>query len=68
MPLRDILMRERKAIRKNDKAYDKGWCIIKKSEMKRIVGHSPDFIEGLMMIMIFTITHTHRKIRGLGLL
>lgn len=66
--LRDILMRERKAIRKNDKAYDKGWCIIKKSEMKRIVGHSPDFIEGLMMIMIFTITHTHRKIRGLGLL
>lgn len=66
--LRDILMRERKAIRKDDNSYDKGWCIIKKSVMKRLVGHSPDFIEGLMERMIFEIKHKQRRIKGLGLL
>ena len=66
--LRDILMRERKAIRKDEKSYDKGWCIIKKAIMKRIVGNSPDFIEGLLMRMIFEIKHKQRRIKGLGLL
>ncbi len=66
--LRDILMRERKAIRKDEKTYDKGWCIIKKSAMKRLIGHSPDFIEGLLERMIFEIKHKQRRIKGLGLL
>lgn len=66
--LRDILIKERKVIRRDDDAYDKPWALIRKSVMKKLIGHSPDFIEGMMMRMIFEIKRNRRHIRGLGLL
>jgi hypothetical protein len=66
MKLKDILMRERKAIKKDVNQADKGFCIIKKTLMKQIVGNSPDFIEALIMRFIFEIKHKHKHITGLG--
>lgn len=53
--LRQILMDERKAIKANTQAWDKGFTLIKKTDMKKLVGHSPDFIEAMLMRMIFEI-------------
>lgn len=58
--LRDILLNERKAIKQDESKIDKGWCIIKKSVMKDLVGHSPDFIEALIMREYFEI---HEKVK-----
>ena len=51
MKLRNILLLERKAIKQDMSKADRGWCLIKKEQMKNkaVVGHSPDFIESLMM-------------------
>ncbi len=51
MKLYNILMLERKAIKQDMNKADRGWCLIPKEQMKKksIVGHSPDFIESLMM-------------------
>ena len=68
VPLRQILNKERKAIRKDNDAYDKGWQLIKKAVMKKLVGHSPDYIEALLMRMIFEIKKRRKKIKGLGYL
>lgn len=68
VPLRQILNKERKAIRKDNDAYDRGWKLIKKAAMKRLVGHSPDYIEGLLMRMIFEIKHIRKKPKNLGLI
>ena len=60
-------MNERKAIKKDINQTDKGFCIIKKMDMKRAVGHSPDFIEAMLMRFIFDIKQQKtRKIIGLG--
>ncbi|MCC8038366.1 MAG: terminase family protein [Bacteroidales bacterium] len=67
MALRDILNKERKAIRKDNNAYDKGWSLIKKADMKKIVGHSPDYIEAMLMRSVFDLKK-RRCFRGLGLL
>lgn len=66
MPLRDILMKERKAIKQDINNTDKGFCIIKKILMKQLVGHSPDFIEAMLMRYIFNIKHKRKHITGLG--
>lgn len=58
--LREILNTERKAIKQSGGDSPDGWTLIKKSEMKKLVGHSPDFIEGLLMHEIFGIKHTQR--------
>lgn len=55
VPLRQILMKERKCIRANEETADKGFSLIKKKDMKRIIGHSPDFFEAMLMRMIFEI-------------
>lgn len=47
--LKDILLDERRAIKQDESKSDKGWCLIKKDVMKKLIGHSPDFIEGAMM-------------------
>lgn len=66
VPLKQILMKERKCIRADENASDKGFCIIKKAEMKKIVGHSPDYFESLFMRMIFDIKRTkHCKPKGM---
>lgn len=65
-PLRDILQKERKCFRRSTASEDKGFALIKKSEMKRIVGHSPDFWESLLYMMIFTLNkNKHKKPKGL---
>jgi hypothetical protein len=66
MLLRDILMKERKAIKQDINNTDKGFCIIKKMDMKKLVGHSPDFIEAMLMRFIFEIKHKQKHITGLG--
>lgn len=65
LTLREILLRERKAIRNGQAMNDRGFCLPKKKEMKRIVGWSPDFIEGLLYRMIFTVKSNHKKPKGL---
>lgn len=65
-PLRSILMKERKCIRGDESVSDKGFCIIKKADMKKLVGHSPDYFESLFMRMIFEIKQTqHRRPKGM---
>lgn len=53
VPLRSILMKERKAIR--DAGSEKGFCIIKKDIMIKYVGHSPDFMEAILYREYFNI-------------
>jgi hypothetical protein len=67
-PLKNILQIERKCIRANDEAADKGFTLITKKQMKSIIGHSPDFIESFLMKEIFHIKKQYSKPRGLGLL
>ena len=57
MKLSNILLLERKAIRQDMSKQDRGWCLIHKEQMKNkaLVGHSPDFIEALLMFKIFDI-------------
>ena len=57
MKLYNILQSERKAIRQDMSKQDRGWCLIHKEQMKHksLVGHSPDFIEALLMFEIFDI-------------
>lgn len=65
-PLRDILQKERKCFRRSRDSEDKGFALIKKSEMKKIVGHSPDFWESLFYIMVFAVVkNKHKKPKGL---
>lgn len=66
LTVREILNIERKAIRRDDSKMDKGWFIIIKKVMKQIVGHSPDYIEGLIYKKKFDIKKPYRKPRGLG--
>lgn len=53
--LSDILMTERKAIRRAKGREDKGFQLTSKAEMISMIGHSPDFIEALLMREIFNI-------------
>ena len=57
MTLRDILRLERKCIKQDMSRQERGWCLIRKDEMKRrnVVGHSPDFFEALIMREIFDL-------------
>lgn len=61
MPLRNILQMERKCIRKNDDKADSSFALINKKTMKKYVGHSPDFFEGLIYRMIFDINKKRNK-------
>jgi hypothetical protein len=66
MPLRQILMKERKCIRKDEAKADKGFFLITKDLMKKYVGHSPDFFEALIIRMIFELkSKKHTKPKGL---
>lgn len=62
--LQFILQRERKAIRQDMSKQDKGWVLIPKDMMKKrsLVGHSPDFIEALVMFEIFDVKETDSEI------
>ena len=66
LPLRNILQVERKCLRKNEDASDRGFRLIEKKAMKLIIGHSPDFIEAILMKEIFHIKKTRHIPKGLG--
>lgn len=66
MTLRDILMRERRCIRRDD-SFLKAWKLIGKPVMRQMIGHSPDFVESMFYSRIFFIKKkTFRKPSGLG--
>lgn len=67
MPLQQVLLRERKCIRRNTDKADSGFALIQKKVMKKFVGHSPDFFEGLIYRMIFTIQKKKKVIKRTGL-
>lgn len=54
-PLREILMRERKCIRRTKDSEGRAFQIISKADMKKIIGHSPDFFESFIFRMLFTL-------------
>jgi hypothetical protein len=63
--LRDILMRERKCIRRTQESVGKAFQIINKADMKKIIGHSPDFFESLLFREIFFLRiKKHKKAKG----
>jgi len=65
MKLRDILMRERKCIRRTQDSIGKAFQIINKNDMKKIIGHSPDFFESLLFREMFKLRiKKHRKARN----
>lgn len=55
MPLKEILLRERRAIRQDD-SFLKSWKLISKPVMRKLIGHSPDFIESMLYFKIFSIS------------
>lgn len=61
LPIRQVLLTERKAIRKDVAAADKGWVLISKQTMKKIVHHSPDYIESLLMMMLLLEIKSTKK-------
>ena len=64
--LRDILMRERKCIRRTKESQGKAFQIISKHDMKKIIGHSPDFFESLLFRFIFFVAKKkHKKARNI---
>jgi hypothetical protein len=69
VPLRQILQKERKMLRRDDNSDDRGFKLLPKKIAKRYVGHSPDFFESWLYIMIFSLTKKkHKKIKGLWML
>lgn len=68
VPLSQVLINERQAMRQDENAADKYWKLIAKSEMKKIVGHSPDFWESMMTREIFEIKKKRKHFKGIGLL
>ena len=62
----DILMRERKCIRRTKDSQGKAFQIISKSDMKKIIGHSPDFFESLLFRFIFPLMagRKHKKAKN----
>lgn len=61
MKLRDILMKERKCIRRTKDSQGKAFQIISKADMKKIIGHSPDFFESLLFKQIFRLRRRRHK-------
>lgn len=55
LSLENILYKERKALAQDDRDIDKNWRLITKQEMKKLIGHSPDFIESFFMREYFEI-------------
>ena len=57
LELDKILLQERKILRADESKADKGRCLIRKEQMKSasILGRSPDFMESLLMRMVFEI-------------
>ena len=67
--LRQILQKERKMIRRDENSDDKGFKLLPKKVAKKYVGHSPDYFESWLYIMIFSLVKPkHKKIKGLWMI
>ena len=66
MPLERILMDERKVIRFVGNSM-KGKELIKKNEMKKVIGRSPDYIESLIMKKKFDFDEEDKWVKPIGL-
>lgn len=66
VPLRQILQKERKMLRRDENSDDRGFKLLPKKIAKKYVGHSPDFFESWFYVMIFSLTKKkHKKVKGL---
>lgn len=69
LPLRQILMKERKSLRRDEIGADRGFKLLPKKLAKKYVGHSPDFWESWFYIEIFRLTKKkHKKAKGLWMI
>lgn len=69
LPLRQILMKERKSLRRDEMGSDRGFKLLPKKIAKKYVGHSPDFWESWFYIEIFRLTKKkHKKVKGLWMI
>lgn len=64
--LKEILMQERKCVRRDELRLNKGWALITKKLMKAMIGHSPDFMESLIYIKKYELKPQYTKPRGIG--
>jgi hypothetical protein len=63
------LQKERKSLRRDEKGDDRGFSLLKKMIAKKYVGHSPDFWESWMFIVIFWISKKKSKnVKGLWMI
>ena len=68
-PLRQILLKERKMLRRDESGDDRGFRLLPKKMAKKYVGHSPDFFESWFYVVIFSLKKTeHKKIKGLWMI
>jgi hypothetical protein len=67
LTLRDILLKEKKAIRRVDATVDKCWTLINKQEMKKTLGWSPDFMESMITRMGIETSYNKKKVSVKGL-
>ncbi len=66
VPLRQVLQKERKMLRRDEASDDRGFKLLPKKIAKKYVGHSPDFFESWFYVMIFDLyKKKHNKIKGL---
>lgn len=64
--LREILMKERKCIRRTKESHGKAFQLISKHDMKKIIGHSPDFFESLLFRFVFFLSKKkHKKAKNI---
>lgn len=69
VPLRQILQKERKMLRRDENSDDRGFKLLPKKIAKKYVGHSPDFFESWFYVMIFSLTKKkHKKVKGLWMI
>lgn len=69
VPLRQILQKERKMLRRDEDGDDRGFKLMPKKKAKKYVGHSPDFFESWFYVMIFSLTKKkNKKVKGLWML
>ena len=69
VPLRQILQKERKMLRRDENSDDRGFKLLPKKIAKKYVGHSPDFFESWFYVMIFSLTKKkNKKAKGLWML
>lgn len=69
VPLRQILQKERKMLRRDENSDDRGFKLLPKKTAKKYVGHSPDFFESWFYVMIFSLTKKkNKKVKGLWML